>query len=52
MRDDATYDESIAIVDSRKTRGLTLEAPRGAALVSASEMPALTRLVIEGECVR
>jgi hypothetical protein len=42
VRDDATYDESIAIVDAKKTRGLTLEAPRGASLVSASEMPALT----------
>jgi hypothetical protein len=42
ISDDATYHESIVIADPVKTRGLTLEAPQGAALVSPSEVPPLT----------
>jgi hypothetical protein len=52
VRDDATYHESIALVDLGKTRGLILEAPRGAALVSTSDMPALTIRNVRGVTVR
>jgi hypothetical protein len=40
--DDATYQESIAIVDPQRTRGLTLEAPRGASLQGITSQPAVT----------